>query len=95
MKDGYWKEDWDLMYLIYASPTSKTAMSKWDTPEMRALKMTSTGMLETHLINQWHSHPSCVNRHYAGGACPSDGSPHFTHIVAKANFPDLFDYEEL
>ena len=89
---GYrFKSDMDVMFLIYAAPTSKHQYNKYDSEAMAALKKISTGTLEKHLVSIFSSEPTCVNREGSGGDCPSAGSPHFLYVASK--LPDVFDFD--
>jgi hypothetical protein len=71
---------WTTMFLLYAAPISKSAMCSSDSPSLQALKKTSTGAMEKHLIRFFNNFDGCVND-APGGERPSDGSPHFTYVV--------------
>ncbi len=74
---------WDQLHLLYAAPTAKWQASPLDDEHITKLKQTSTGALETRLINIWSSHPSSVNREGAGGECASAGTPHYVYCVIR------------
>ena len=64
---------WQVMYLLYAAPTSKPWIAE------------STGTMETKLIEYFNSDTdiACINRPGAGGECPSNGSPHCVYVVVS------------
>ena len=76
-KDGV---KWTTMFLLYAAPTSKSAICSSDSPAQQASKKASTGSMERHLISFLRDFDNCVND-APGGERPSDGSPHFTYVV--------------
>ena len=72
---------WTTMFILYAAPTSKSAMCSSDSTALQALKKTSTGSMEKHLIRFFRGlFDNCVND-APGGERPSDGNPHFTYVV--------------
>ena len=74
---------WDYFAVIYTSPTSKRNIKLNDKPNVKELKQTSTGMMETLLIRIFEELPNCINRKGSGADCPSEGSPHFCYVVAS------------
>ncbi len=93
--DRWWRTDcgyhlpqqnFHTMYLLYAAPTSKHKIEKFDSAETKALKSESTGAMEISLISRFAGqavHSICLNREGAGGECPSNGSPHFVYVVVR------------
>ena len=73
----------DYLAVIYTSPTSKRNVKAYDSAKVRELRQSSTGMMETLLINIFAELPNCINRKNAGADCPSEGSPHFCYVVAS------------
>ena len=81
---GYGLEanDWNCMFLLYCSPTSKHNVLVTDSPATKALKLTSTSAMEVQLVEHFREYPECKNTG-PGGECPSNGSPHFTYVVCR------------
>ena len=72
---------WDVFCVLYAAPSSKWNVKKYESESMTSLKRSSTGAMERRLVKQFAGFPNCINRPDSGGDCPSDGSPHFCYVV--------------